>query len=123
MASIYELARSGRTVPNRIGKVAKTAPEKNKEIMMFGFLGSARKIWWISGSFPYRSGFSSLVEEPDESVSIANVNALLLYPAEEPNDAMTMLASRLRGERRKAAGRSFCDKSTFAFPESFTLKG
>lgn len=90
---------------------------------MFGFLGSARKMWWISGSLPYRSGFSSLVDEAVDSVSIAKVKAWLLYPVEEPKLAITMLARRLRGERRKAVGRSLCVRSIFALPESLTLKG
>lgn len=47
-----------RTTPARMGSVATTAPEKIKLMSTFGLFGSARKTWWISGSLPYRRGFS-----------------------------------------------------------------
>ncbi len=41
-----------RTVLRRIGNVIITASVKNSEIAFGGLLGSALKIWWISGCFP-----------------------------------------------------------------------
>ena len=46
------------TAPNRTGTVASTAPTKNSEIINGPLLGSALKMWLISGSFPYLNGFS-----------------------------------------------------------------
>lgn len=42
------------------------------------------------------------------SSSIVKGNASLLYPAEEPKEAMTMLADRGEEDRRNCAGRSLC---------------
>jgi hypothetical protein len=56
--SVIDLDFGELTAPNRIGTVAKTVPTKNSEIINGPLLGSALKMWLISGSFPYLNAFS-----------------------------------------------------------------
>lgn len=42
------------TTPARIGRAAKVMAKKPSVMAIGGFLGSSLKMWWISGSLPYR---------------------------------------------------------------------
>jgi len=95
------------TPPSKAGRVARVANKKNPLMATLGLLASGRKMWWISGSLPYRSGVSAAGTGTLGSSSIVRGNASLLYPAEDPKEAMTMLAERGDVERSNCDGRSF----------------
>lgn len=87
------------TATSKAGNVASTAPRNTRVITMFGLFGSGRKMWWISGNFPYRSGCSAAGIGTFGSSSIARGKASLLYPSDAPKEAMTMLAVKGDDER------------------------
>lgn len=88
-----------RTPMNSAGTVAKTAIENTSEMMTGGFLGSARKMWWISASLPYRSGFSGTSTVAPGSRLTLKSKTGVTEPWEEPKDAMMRLAERGLSER------------------------
>lgn len=88
--------------------VTNTAPRNTNVIRMLGLLGSPRKMWCISGSFPYRIGFSPSSTGTLGSSSRANRKACSWYPLEEPKEAMTKLASMGWEDRRSGEGISLC---------------
>lgn len=59
----------------RAGKAVITAAVKKMEITLGGLVGSGLKMWWISGSFPYRNGFSWEADDALESVLIERSKA------------------------------------------------
>ncbi len=67
---------------------------KMSTIMILGLFGSDLKVWCISGSFPYRRGFSVWAVGALGSFSVESVKAAALYPLDEPKDAITMEAER-----------------------------
>lgn len=71
------------------GSAAITAPAKTIVIIFGGLFGSDLKVWWISGSFPYRRGLSTDLGGDEGSNSIFRSNAWLLYGFDEPKEAMT----------------------------------
>lgn len=127
------------TVPNNMGKVARTPPA-NTTLMIAGpDFGSDRKMWWISGSLPYRRGLSDAAAA-GVSKFVVNVNARDLYPVVEPKEPMTMLAEMGVEARRNCDGRSLVvwnivrnpalaqcrtrrTNDNCAFPDSLTLSG
>ena len=96
------------TAPNTIGSVVIAAIVKNNTMTMFGLLGSALKIWWISGNLPYLKGFSPCVGGALGSSAMAKENAGELYPVDEPKEPITMEAESEEELRRNWVGRSFC---------------
>lgn len=83
-----------------------TAAVKNRVMILGGLFGSGLKMWWISGNFPYLSGFSAAGGGAEGSNSIFKSNAGLLYGVEVPKDAMMREALRVFDEARNWVGRS-----------------
>lgn len=94
---------------NSAGTVASTASANTIEMIMGGFLGSDRKMWWISASLPYRSGFSGTSTAAVGSSLTLKSKTGVTEPSEEPKDAIIRLAERGPSERSSWPGRSFCD--------------
>lgn len=91
-----------------MGIVPSTARRKKDEMISGGLLGSERKMWWISGSLPYRSGVSTATGAALLSCGIVNVKAGELYPdALVPMDARITEAVSEVLEARNWVGSSF----------------
>jgi hypothetical protein len=87
----------------RMGSAARTASVKIKVRIFTGELGSARKIWWISGRAEYRAeGVSAAGVEP--SVGIEMEKTPDLNGVEVPKLPITMEARRGVSEDRRAIG-------------------
>jgi hypothetical protein len=76
----------------RAGMGAKTASVKKIETILGGTRSGSLKIWWISGSFPYRTGFSYCggVAAGLSTRSMSKMGRT--RPSDEPKEPMTMLA-------------------------------
>ena len=77
------------TTTTKVGSAATTAPANTMVIIFGGLFGSDLKMWWISGSFPYRRGLSTDEGGAEGSTSIFRSKAWLLYGFDEPNEPMT----------------------------------
>ncbi len=86
------MLRIQRTVPSRVGRAAITAPANTSVTIFGGLLGSALKVWRISGSLPYLSGLSGAANGAFGSSLTFKSKTWLLYGFEEPKDAMTSMA-------------------------------
>lgn len=96
------------TVPKSIDRGIKVATMKNHDIATGGFFGSALKIWLISGSFPYLSGFSYFGGAAFGSVLMSRLKTWLLNGCEGPNDARRRVARSGWEDVSSCTGRSFC---------------
>ena len=96
------------TATSNAGNAATTAAVKTKVMMSGGLLGSVLNMWWISSSFPYRSGFSWDGRGEAGSCAMVRSKARLLYGLDEPKDAMIKDAERGADEESKGIGMSFC---------------
>jgi hypothetical protein len=76
-------------------------------MILGGDFGSERKMWWISFSAAYRSGFAGIASGTLGSRVTLISNALLLNGVEEPKDPMTIDAAIGFDEVRNWNGRSF----------------
>ena len=65
---------------------------KKNETIAGGLFGSPRKMWWISGSLPYRRGFSYAGAATLGSGLNSMSNTGLIRPWAEPKDARTTVA-------------------------------
>lgn len=88
------MGRSGdgfedHTTMSKVGSATTTAPANIMVIIFGGLCGSDLKMWWISGSFPYRRGLSTDEGGAEGSSSIFRSKAWLLYGFDEPKEAMT----------------------------------
>ena len=73
---------------------------KTKVINFGGLLGSALKEWWVSGSLPYRKGFSGTDIGVFGSILIERSNALEMNGFVDPKDAIEMAAESELDEER-----------------------
>jgi hypothetical protein len=89
---ILSLGEWLHTAPNNTGTVAKTARTKNREIIIGPLFGSALKIWLISASFPYRSGFSICGRGTFGSAFSSRLKTWLLNAWVDPKDARRRVA-------------------------------
>jgi hypothetical protein len=87
------------TAPSKTGTVAKMASTKNTLMIIGPLLGSALKIWLISSSFPYLSGFSYCGSGTLGSVLMSRLKTWLLKAWEDPKDARSSVARRGWEER------------------------
>lgn len=87
------------TPMNSAGTVATTARANVIEMITGGFLGSDRKMWWISASLPYRSGFGGTSTVATGSSLTLKSKTGVTKPWDEPKDATIRLAERGPSER------------------------
>jgi len=59
--NVFASVVAGLTAPSRMGRAAIAPRVKTVLIRTFGDFGSARKMWCISGNFPYLKGFSAVL--------------------------------------------------------------
>ena len=95
------------TTMNNAGIVATTAAVNTKVMIRGGLVGSVLNVWWISSSFPYRTGFSWDGRGEAGSCAIVRSKAGLLYGFDEPKDAMIKDAERGPDEESSGIGMSF----------------
>lgn len=81
---------------------------KNSDITVGGDLGSLLKMWWISGFAVYRSGAGELADIEGSGWMVRR-KASLLYGAEEPKEAIVIVARTGDEDERNWWGISFAD--------------
>ena len=95
-------------MPSKTGTAARMASVKKRLMIVGGDLGSARKMWWISGLFEYRSGGDGTAGGALWSGWMLRSKVCRLNGVDEPNDASTMEALRGLLLVRSWYGKSFC---------------
>ena len=76
----------------RAGKQAIAAARNTRVTMIGGLLGSDRKIWLISFSFPYLCGFSTVPMGTEGSIARSRSKIWLLNAVEGPNEPRRRVA-------------------------------
>lgn len=86
------MCSSKHTPTKRAGTVATTASANTREMILGGLWGSARKMWWISSSLPYRRGVSYLGAGALGSILTSMLKTGEMEPLTEPKEPRTRLA-------------------------------